>query len=156
MAWKNRVDFAQQSFAKNRKIAERNLSGMREYARHLLNFRHNRGMFILPRWFVLPRYVLWPFYFWYKHKLVPELKQTHWKIQFYRKVERDLERGDLASAIEALSMFAPREETMSETIHRIRTTPATLTAIQRSPHILRENMLRLRDELLKIQQAQTC
>jgi hypothetical protein len=71
-------------------------------------------------------------------------------------VGKGLERGDLSSAIEALSLFAPRKETTRGIVHRLRVGPATIDTIHQIPHILRENMLRLRDELIKIQQTQAC
>ncbi len=42
MAKTDPVDLARKSFAANRQVAERNLKEMREYARNLLDFRHNR------------------------------------------------------------------------------------------------------------------
>ncbi len=151
MAKTDPVDLARKSFAANRQVAERNLKEMREYARNLLDFRHNRTDAGPVR-----RLLMQLPYLLEKHKLVPLLRETRWKVHFYRKVETDLERDDLGSAIEALSLFVPREETAMETIRRVQTSPATVWAIQRNPHILRVNMLRLRDDLIKIQQEKTC
>jgi hypothetical protein len=150
MVERDRVEFARESFAANRRVAERHLAEMLAYARNMLDFRHNR-IAVNP----VQRVYLWLSYQWDKRRLVPALRETRWKVQFYRRVEADLERGDLGSAIEALSLFAPREETTMETIQRIQTSPATVWAIQRSPHIVRVNMLRLRDDLLKIQPEKT-
>ncbi len=151
MAKQDRVEFARQNLAANRRIAERNLKEMREYAQHLLDFRHSRTEVSAIR-----RALLWLPYLWQKRKLLPLLRETRWKVRFYRKVEVDLEHGDLGSAIEALSLFAPREETPMETVQRVRTQPTAVWAIQRSPHIMRVNMLRLRDDLIKIKQGKTC
>lgn len=147
----DRVEFARKSFAANRKVAERNLLEMRKYAQDLLDFRHNRRD-VCPA----KRLLLQLPYLLEKRKLVPLLREMRWKIRFYRKVETDLECGDLGSAIEVLSLFAPREETMMETVRRVQTQPATVWAIQRSPHIMRMNMLRLRDDLIQIQRERTC
>jgi hypothetical protein len=143
----DRVDFARQSFAANRGIAEKSLATIKQHAHLLHDFRHGRTTAGPIR-----KILLWLPYLCEKSRVVPLLKETRWKIRFYRKVEADLERGDLASAIEALSLFAPLEETTLETIQRVRTSPVTVWAIQRSPHIVRLNMLRLRDDLIKVQQ----
>lgn len=151
MSQKNRVEFARQSFVANRHTAEGKLKEMRKYMQQLLDFRHGRTDAS-----ALLRILMWLPYLWEKRNLLPQLRETRWKIRFYRKVEVDLERGDLGSAIEALSVFAPREETVAETVRRVRTQPATVWAIQRSPHIMRTNMLRLREDLIKIQRTRTC
>lgn len=144
----NRIEFTRQSFERNREIVEKDLGEMREYAHNLQDFRHHRTI-VGP----LTHIAMYPFYLWERRKLVRLIRVARWKVRFYRKIEKDLEYNDLGSAIEALSLFAPREETTMEIIHRVRTSPATLWAIQRSPNVIRENMLILRDELLKIKNA---
>lgn len=142
----NRVDFACQSFAANRRVVERDLAELREFGSHLRGFRRvkmSTGTVV--------RILLYPFYLWEKGRVVPLLQEARFKIRFYRKIEADLEQGDLNSAIEALSLFAPREGTTVEIIKRVRTTPATISAIRRSSSIMRQNMLRLRDSLIEIQ-----
>ena len=100
----NRVGFACMSFAANRRVAEQKLTEVREYVQHLRGFRHDRTATGS-----LMRFVMFVPYLWEKRKMVRFLREIRWRIRFYRKVETDLKRDDLGSAIEALSMFAPRE-----------------------------------------------
>lgn len=151
MTQTNRVEFARQSFAANRRVAEEKLAEAREYIQHLRGFRHDRAAVGS-----VMRFIMFVPYLWEKRKMVLLLQEIRWRIRFYRRVEADLKRGDLGSAIEALSLFAPREETTTEIVRRVQSSPVTVWAIQQSPTILRENMLRLRDDLIKVQQERTC
>jgi hypothetical protein len=148
---RDRIDFARQSFVANLRIAERNFTQVRLYAHQLHDFKHGRTN-VGP----IGTTLMWIPYLLAKRTIIPLLREARWRVRFYRKIEADLERGDLTSVIEALSLFAPREETTLETVRRVRTQPATIWAIQRSPHIVRVNMLRLRDDLIKIQQERVC
>lgn len=152
----DKVDYARRSFAANRKTVEEDLADMRNYTRWLLKERHygwNGDLLEKALHITLFRMFVYP---WDKHLMVPRIRLARFKIRLYRKVEADLANGDLASAIEALSQFAPQDETNRQIARRVVSSPATIEAIRRAPHILRSNMLRLRDDLLNIQQSKTC
>lgn len=141
MSSSDRIDFARRSFAANRQVAERQLTTLKEDAHCMSMFRHKkRKLSLLMRLFGSILYIL------DKSKVIRDLKMLRGKISFYRKIESDLALGNVDSAIKALSILAPREETLMEIARR--RTPATVTAILNTPHIMRINMLQLRDDLL--------
>ncbi len=144
-----KVEYARRCFAHNRAIAEKEFAHARDYAKQMRDDRHGRA----PIPFGIRTICHLP-YLWEKPKVFRILCEYRWKVRFYRKIETDLDSGDLTSAIEALSIFCPREETASEVVQRVRKTPATISAALSSPGVLCTNMLRLRDDLMRIQSGQ--
>jgi len=139
----DRIEYTIRSFEANRKVALENLAELRKGISELRWLRRERNI----RYFLL-----YPYWAMTARKMVSLAKETRGKISIYTRVVNGLREGNLTLAIEVLSGFCPRPETTGEAIQRIMRNPGTIENVLRSPNILRKNMLKLRDELIALQQ----
>jgi len=132
----NPVEFAIRSFESNRVQAEQKLVLLK---RRLEGHEHGRFCF---RWR------------WCRRN-EQEAVGVERRIRDYREAESGLRSGDFSKAIEVLNALAPKlEESPLETAHRVASTPPTISSILSSPTAVRPGILRLRDELVALQEGE--
>lgn len=138
-----KIKYTLECIRHNRRIVEDNLLAIRE----------NAAFFRKPA--LRPGILNWLDYYAnrrrYMRRSVREFWEMRRKLLIYRSIETDLEKGDVASAIKALGIFCPKRESKARFIYRLIQNSPTLENILTAPDILRENMLRLRDDLLRLQ-----